>query len=47
MYEPLVSNTSGHAAAFYASHLGGVYEYDPAEDGPEVEIISCIRSLEY
>lgn len=44
--QPLdVSNTSGHAAAFYASPLANVYEYDAAEDGPEVEIIGAIRVL--
>lgn len=35
-------STTGHAVAFYASHPGKVYSYDPAEDGPEAEIITRI-----
>lgn len=36
------SATSGHATAFFRSPLANVYEYDPADDGPEVEVISRI-----
>lgn len=36
-------NTTGHAMAFYASHPGKLREYDPTENGPEVEIIRSIR----
>lgn len=35
-------NSSGHAMAFYRSPASNVYEYDPAEDGPECEVIMRI-----
>lgn len=38
-----VISTTGHAVAFYASHPGKVYSYDPTDDGPEVDIITRIR----
>lgn len=45
MLTPLdVSATSGHAMAFYTSPLAGAYEYDPANDGPEVKIIASVRA---
>ena len=34
--------TSGHAMAFYTSPMADVYDYDPAEDGPECEIITRV-----
>ena len=39
-----VDNTSGHAMTFFRSWRGNVYEYDPADDGPEVEVIGRIRA---
>ncbi len=33
---------SGHEAAFSASPTAGVLMYDPADDGPECEIITRI-----
>jgi len=46
MYERLdFSNTSGHATAFYKSPAGNECAYDPADDGPEVEIIRNIRAM--
>ncbi len=42
-FKPLnFDNTSGHAMAFYTSPMADVYEYDPADDGPECEIITRI-----
>jgi len=34
--------TSGHEVAFFWSSLAHVYEYDPAYDGPETEVITRI-----
>ncbi len=31
-----------HALAFYRSPISSAYWYDPAEDGPEVEVITRI-----
>lgn len=33
---------SGHAMAFCMSPMSDVYEYDPAENGPECEVITQI-----
>jgi len=34
--------TTGHEEAFFWSNLAHVYEYDPTDDGPEVEVITHI-----
>jgi hypothetical protein len=34
--------TTGHEVAFFWSNLAHVYEYDPAYDGPEAEVITRI-----
>lgn len=36
--------TTGHEEAFFWSSLAHVYAYDPAEDGPECEIITRIMA---
>jgi hypothetical protein len=36
------SNTLGHAIAFFKSPMAGAYEYDPADDGPECEVITRV-----
>lgn len=42
-YPPLdFDNTSGHAMVFYTSPRAGVYDYDPADDGPECEVITRV-----
>src|SRR6266478_4292021 len=38
------SETTGHAMAFYMSSLANAYEYDPAADGPETDVIKRIRA---
>ena len=35
-------HTTAHELAFLFSWADGVYEYDPADDGPECEIITRI-----
>ena len=48
-FKPLdFSNTSGHAMAFYTeaeiSLKGSYREYDPTDDGPEVDVITRIKA---
>ena len=38
------SNTSGHAMGFFTSPAASTREYDPADDGPEVDVITRIRA---
>ena len=35
-------NLSGHEAAFSSNPMAGVFTYDPADDGPECEVITRI-----
>lgn len=45
LLQPLdISATSGHAMKFYTSLYAGSLEYDPAEDGPEVDVIRSVRA---
>ncbi len=39
-----VGGGSGHKVAFFMSPMADTYDYDPADDGPECEIITRILS---